>query len=83
MNENEFFESSDLALASALYCLGAKLDTVDRTNPRRAVFVFQREKGLDALVQAFWARTLMVDAMGYFTAQRQLKQRLYEPAFEY
>jgi hypothetical protein len=83
MNENAFFETSDLALASALCCVGASLDGLDKTNPRRAVFIFRREKGLDDLIAAYWGRTLKVDAMGYFLAQKQLKARLYEPFVEY
>ncbi|KKQ83109.1 MAG: hypothetical protein UT06_C0028G0001, partial [Candidatus Woesebacteria bacterium GW2011_GWA1_38_8] len=48
MSQNEYgvFQTSDLSLAAALCCFGAKIEAVDHNNGARAVFHFRREKGL-------------------------------------
>ncbi len=77
LDENVLFKTSDLPLASALRCMGAVVEAVDRQDPSRAVFNFRREKGLDGLVQAFWAHELKVDPIAYFAAIKELKAFLY------
>ena len=78
MHENDFFESSDLSLIATLCCFGATIENVDRNSGPRAVFCVRRERGLDQLVQAFYARELKVDPLDYFNALKQCKTRLYE-----
>jgi hypothetical protein len=75
-DENDFFQSSDLSLVAALCCFGAVIESVDRSAPR-AIFYIRREKGLDALVEAFFAHTLQVDPLLYFNCLREAKTRLY------
>lgn len=79
MNDNEHFESSDLSLVATLRCFGARIEGVDRSNPSRAIFHIPREKGLDQLVEAFWAHSLKVDPIEYFNALKEAKSRLYGP----
>ncbi len=83
LNEDGTYQTSDLALAGALFSLGAKLLTVDRTNPRRALFVFNKEREMDAISQAYWMHQLQVDPLAYFAALKELKCRLYEPDIEH
>ena len=80
MHENDYFDSSDLSLVAALRCFGARIETVDRSNPSRAIFHIPREKGLDQLVEAFWAHELKVDPLVYFNALKEAKSRLYGTA---
>lgn len=77
MNENEFFESSDLSLVSALLSFGYNIETVDRTNGSRAVFLIPRDKFLDEKVQSFWSHSLLVDPLTYFNCLKEAKTRLY------
>jgi len=77
INENELFQTSDLSLAAALCCFGATIEAVDHSNRSRAVFHFRREKGLDGLVQSFWAHELEVDPLVYFNCLKEAKTRLY------
>ena len=79
MNENDLFETSDLSLVAALRCFGAVIEGVDHSSPR-AVFSLRREKGLDQLVQAFFAHSLEVDPLTYFNCLKEAKTRLYGPA---
>ncbi len=74
--ETELYKTSDIAIASALYCLGYAIDTVDKSEPK-AVFIFERDKPLDEITAAFWSRKLELDALTYFNAIKQVKSRLY------
>ena len=50
--EREKFQTKDLYLASFLLACGARLERVDRSNPRRVQFEF---RGVDpALIAAYW-----------------------------
>ena len=78
LNENDFFESSDLSLISTIYYFGGKIETIDKSDPSRAKFVFPRNKELDALIQGFWSKSLQVEPQGYFNSLREIKTRLYQ-----
>lgn len=77
MHENDQFETSDLALAAALLCVGVGIEAVDHVNPKRAVFIFKRLAGLDDTIQAFWQHQLQVDPLSYFNCLKEAKTRLY------
>lgn len=83
MNENDFFGTSDLSLVAALIAYGAKVEALERGNGPRVTFCFRREKGLDALVEAFWAHSLQVEPLRYFNALKEAKTRLYGPPIAY
>ena len=77
MSDDIYYETSDLSLVSALCCFGAKIEAVEHNNGPRATFYIRREKGLDGLVEAFFAHTLQVDPLLYFNCLREAKTRLY------
>jgi hypothetical protein len=77
LNENDFFRTADLALATTL-SLFCPLEAIDRENSRKAQFIFKRDVGLDELVQGYWRRELKVEPQAYFDAMRMIKGRLYE-----
>ena len=82
LNENDYFETSDLSLVAGLVACGAKIEAVDRTQGPRANFYIRREPGMDGLVRAFYAHELSVDAFAYFSALKEAKSRLYGPPIE-
>jgi len=67
-----------MPMAVTLKCYGFALDCVDKSNPQKAVFVFNRKDGLDKLIQGFWAHELLVDPLLYNQYQKEVKSRLYE-----
>jgi hypothetical protein len=78
LNENTFFKTQDLALATAI-SLFYPLVAIDReSNPRKAQFVFKRDAGLDELIASYWRRELKTEPQAYFDAMRVIKGRLYE-----
>ena len=78
IKENDFFKTTDIAIATTLYCYGYRLDAIDKTNPSRANFIFERDVHLDDIVQSFWAHSLKVDPLVFFSELKQIKTRLYQ-----
>lgn len=76
MQENNFYSTSDLALATAI-SLFYPLEAVDKQNPRKAQFLFKRDGKLDELIESYWRSELKVEPQAYFNAMRVIKARLY------
>lgn len=70
------FSTSDLALATIL-SLYYPIDSIDRTNPHKALFLFKREEELDGLVESYWRKQLQVEPQTYFNQLKVIKSRLY------
>ena len=77
IHETDFYRTSDLACAAAV-SLFVPLDSIDKTDRRRAFFIFERNGELDGLLEAFWKGTLQVEPRAYFDRIKALKTRLYE-----
>lgn len=75
----QYFYTFDLGCAAALACMEYDLIALDKTNPRKAQFIFSRDsEGIDEAVQRYFSSEgLSVNARGYFDALRMLKTRLY------
>lgn len=76
-NENDILRTGDLSLAATVY-LFEPLAGIDKQNPRRAEFLFERSQELNDLVEQFWRGELKVDPRAYFAALREIKARLYD-----
>ena len=79
IEKNDYFESTDIAFVATAYYFGCKIEAIDRTNPARAIFILERDKDLDRLLQGFWTHTLQVDLLNYFNCLKEVKTRLYQP----
>jgi len=75
-NQKITFVTNDLALTAAL-SLFYPIEEVDRTNPRKAQFLFCRDAELDKLVDEFWKGEMRVDPQQFFNQLRVVKARLY------
>lgn len=73
---NDCYSTPDLALAAAI-SLWYPVETIDRTNPSKAVFLFKRDKNLDKLVENFWKQELRIEPQAYFSQLKIIKSRLY------
>jgi hypothetical protein len=74
--QNSFYQSSDLALATAL-SLFTPIVAVNHKNPRKAIFLFKRNENLDKLIESYWRSELKVEPQSYFNQLRIVKSRLY------
>lgn len=69
--------TSDLGCCSALITLGFHLADLDKTNPRRVVFLFQNSEGLGKAINDYWSDLLAVNARSYFDNIKMIKNRIY------
>jgi hypothetical protein len=77
MQNANYYETSDLGLATALVCVGVTLVRINKANPRRALFIFTDSGQATRFEKAYWDGALTVPAQVYFEAIRRLKARLY------
>ena len=77
--EDDYFESSDISLVTALCCYGYKIETIKKPQfSNKAIFLIKQAKGLDRLIEGFWAHELQVDPLLYFNYLKETKTRLYQ-----
>lgn len=67
----------DLGAAAALISAGFKLALLDKTNPNKVQFAFEREAGIERIMDDYWADRLEVKARSFFDNLKMLKNRLY------
>lgn len=72
---NGKYETSDIALAAFLYCSGVHLSGIDRTNPRRCLFIFDSPK--TELISLWREGQANVNALAFHNAYQELKARLF------
>jgi len=72
----DYYATSDLSLATTI-SLWYPIDTIDRTNPRKATFLFKRDEKLDELLESYWRRELKIEPQAYFNQLKAVKARLY------
>jgi Domain of unknown function (DUF5659) len=77
MNKQTMYQTSDLACAAVL-ALYIPLDDIDKSDPRRAYFIFPRTAELENIISEFQKRQLSVEPRAYFDQIKALKTRLYE-----
>jgi hypothetical protein len=75
-NENSYFQSSDLPLITTI-ALFYPIDSIDRRNPQRIVFLFKREQSLDQFIEAYWKKQIKIEPQAYFNQLSIIKTRIY------
>lgn len=75
--EDKYYATSDLALVVTL-SLYLPIETINRIDPRKSVFIFKRNSELDNLLKDYWQKKITVEPQSYFQQLRSVKSRLYE-----
>lgn len=76
-NKNTF-ESDNFQLACYLASESVPLLSLDRTNPKRVIFMFEESEKRKILTQQFLAYKAKVEPHRFFSAQKDLKQLIYQ-----
>ena len=76
-HDDEYFKTHDLALVAALVEYGESPLKLDKSNPRRVVFVFENGEELQVIVSDYWLDRLKVNPKTYFDSLKHLKTRIY------
>lgn len=74
---SSYNEVSDLGLAASLTATGFIVIQVNKSNPRRVVFVFEKSPQLEGTIELFWSNKLLLPATVLLENIRQLKSRIY------
>lgn len=75
--DRESFQTSDIALASFLYALGADLTGVERSDPHRVVFLFDLAQKEVEAVRRWREGKATTNALAFYNSYQTLKRRLY------
>lgn len=73
----EVMAVSDLGCAAALITAGFSLLTLDRENPRKVKFIFNRELGIEKVADDFWSDRLEQKSRSLWDNIKNLKNWLY------
>lgn len=74
---NKLYKTSSLPVACVL-SMSFSIYDIDKTDPKRALFVFEESPELDNTIEAYWNGSLKVDPQAYFNQLKVLKARLYD-----
>lgn len=77
ITSDKSFRTSDLPLAATLVACGYDLSVLDRSDTRRAVFVFSDSEALRATIERFWKDALEINPRLFADTLRKLKSQLY------
>lgn len=72
----DFYSTSDLSLATTL-SLWCPIEDINRSNPRKALFIFQNTEELQKLVDEYYRNEIKISPQVYFNQLRVVKARLY------
>jgi hypothetical protein len=73
---DNYYQTSDLSLATTI-SLWYPIEDIDRSNPRKALFIFQNTEKLQDLVAKYYRDEIKVSPQVYFNQLRVVKARLY------
>lgn len=71
------FSTFDLGVSTALLCAGFQLLSVDKENPKKALFIFQKSDGIEDIANRYFSDRLEVKARSFFDHLKALKNQLY------
>lgn len=78
MSINEYYYStSDLCLASTINVF-FPLDSIDKRNATKALFLFKETPELIETIELFWQGKLSIEPQMFFQKIKYLKTRIYE-----
>ena len=77
LGEEDTMAVSDLGCAAALITAGFSLLTLDRANPRKVRFIFQREAEIEKVADDFWSDRLEQKSRSLWDNIKNLKNWLY------
>ena len=70
------YKTSDLTLAITL-SLYFPITSVDKADPRRVSFAFEKTKVLEEHIDKFWRRELRIEPLAFANQMKFLKTRIY------
>lgn len=77
MEDENILKTNDIGSAAALISSGIPLLNIDKTDPKKVIFIFPNNKTIAELVKEYWDNKLHVDAKTLLDSLKSLKSRIY------
>jgi len=77
LNISDYFSTSDLGVATVV-SLYFPLHTIDKDNPRHAIFIFKKTPELVGLIEQLWQKKLLIEPLDLLGQLKMVKTRLYQ-----
>ncbi len=75
--KHEYYKSSDMGEASSLHAGGFRVVNVDKSNPKRVFFVFEKTNELETSINRYWSGDLKLPANTLISSIKYLKVLIY------
>lgn len=75
---NKQFTTDSFLLASYLLAESCTLLSLDKTNPKRVIFVFKESDERKHLTEKFLAHRGLIEPHRFYAGQKDIKQLLYQ-----
>ncbi len=72
----DLYKTSDLACATVI-SLFYPIKEIERKNPKKVYFIFERNDKLDKLLDQYWQQKLKVEPQSFFNQLKIIKARIY------
>ena len=72
------FEISDISLTATLLCLGFSIKDINRSNPKRVVFVFEDSAEIQKIISEYQKDEVVCPAQSLLSALKRAKHILYD-----
>ena len=76
LTDDNYYSTNDLALTTTL-SLWCPIEDIDRSNPRKAFFIFRKTSELEKLIDQYFRNEIKISPQVYFNQLRVVKARLY------
>lgn len=74
--DQQFYKTSDLGLTTTL-SLYFPVITIDRSNPRKVLFVFDQTDELNDFINKYWRNEVVVEPQTFTNQIKNIKTRIY------
>ena len=75
---NNTFTTDNFQLACYLASESVSLLSLDKTNPKRVIFVFEESEQRKTLTKQFLSYKAKIEPHRFFSAQKDIKQMIYQ-----
>lgn len=76
-DDENFLHTYDLGCAAALLSKNCIMIYMDKTDPRKVKFIFDKDRVIHKIVEDYWLDRLNVKARTYFNNIKMIKTRIY------
>ena len=77
LQELSVVKTPDIGVSTALLCADFELLSVEKVNPRKAVFVFKKDTGIEDVIGRYLSDELEVNARSFYDNFKIIKNKLY------